>query len=168
MKILWCFPLHNPIQGNQQSNIIAHSTRKQWSQHIKPMAPRHPRSYNPTYQEDLAIFYNQILYYKKNRTLLNAINYGSFVTWPGLTEKLISKDIPESEITPKGHLYLHNQWPVSSDTENITYIATKAGENRNEILLHLFDSTETIFCPYWEISSTIRDREQLHNGGLPL
>ena len=51
MNILWHFPLHYPSQYNQQSNMISHSTSKNWCQHKKPMEPRHPRAYCPTSQQ---------------------------------------------------------------------------------------------------------------------
>ena len=66
MNLLWSFPLHHPDQGKKKSNIISHSTRKNWCQHIKPMAPRHPRAYHPTSQQYFAIFYHQIICYPKN------------------------------------------------------------------------------------------------------
>ena len=62
--------------------------------------------------------------------------------WPGLTEKLISKYLPESEITPKGHLDQQKQQPASSAAEKVTPLYTKSGENTSEVLLQLFDPTE--------------------------
>ena len=96
MNGLWRFPLHDPSQGNQQYNIMEQSTRKHWFQYIKPMVLHHPREYFPTSQQDLAIFYDRILCCPTKRTLLQEINDGSFVTFPGLTEKLISDYLPES------------------------------------------------------------------------
>ena len=109
------------------------------------MATRHPRAYRPTYQQDLAIFYHQILWCPTKRTLLQAISYGSFSTWPGLTDKLISKYLPESDITAKGHLDQHKQRPAASTAENVTPLSAKAGYNTSEVLLHLFDPTENIY-----------------------
>ena len=61
MNGVWRLPLHNSSQGNLKSNMIAHSTRKHWCQHIKTMAPRHPGAYQQTSQQDLSIFNHQIL-----------------------------------------------------------------------------------------------------------
>jgi hypothetical protein len=42
-------------------------------------------------------------------TFINAINNGNFVTWPGLTSSLISKHLPPSIPTIKGHLKQEQQ-----------------------------------------------------------
>ena len=39
---LWQFPLHHPAQNNKQVNILEPHVCK----HSRPMAPRHPRSYD--------------------------------------------------------------------------------------------------------------------------
>ena len=106
------------------------------------MVPQHPRSYCPTSQQDLSIFYHQILSCPTKCTLLQVIKDGAFVTWTGLTEKLISKYLPESEITAKGHLYQHKKRPAAAAAANVTPLATEAGEKKSEGLLQLFDSTE--------------------------
>ena len=106
------------------------------------MAPRHPRAYQPTSHQDLAVFYYQILCYPTKHTLLQAIKDGSFSTWPGLTEKLISKYLPESEITEKGHLYQQKQRPAAAAAANVTHLSAKAGENTSKVLLQIFDPTE--------------------------
>ena len=67
MNGLQRFHFHDPSQGNQKYNIIAHNptkhqnTSKHWCQHIKPRATRNTRAYFPTSQSYLAIFYHQIL-----------------------------------------------------------------------------------------------------------
>ena len=106
------------------------------------MAPRHPIAYGPTSQQDLAIFYHQILCCPTKFTLLHLIKDGSFSTWPGLTEKLISKYLPESEITAKGYLDQQKQRPAAAAAANVTPLSTKSGENTSELLLQIFDPTE--------------------------
>ena len=135
---LWRLPLHHPAQNNKQAKIMEPHLCK----HSRPMAPRHPRSYRLTYQQDLAIFYHHILWCPTKRTLLQAIKYGSFSTWPGLTEKLISNYLPESEITAKGHLDQQKQIPEASADANVTPLSTNAGENTSEVILCLFYPTE--------------------------
>ena len=98
---LWKFPFHHSAQNNKQANIL----EPQSCNYSRPMAPQHSRAYRPTSQQDLAIFYHQILCCPTKCTLLQAIKYGFFSMWERLTEKLISKYLPESEITAKGHLY---------------------------------------------------------------
>ena len=65
--------------------------------------------------------------------------------WRGLTEKLISKYLPESEITAKGHLDQQKQRPATAAAENITPLSTKSGENTSEVLIQLFEPTENIY-----------------------
>ena len=84
---LWWFPLHHIVHNNKQVNIL----EPHLCNHSIPMAPRHPRAYRPTSQQDLGIFYHQILCCPTKCTLLQAIKDGSFSTFPGLIEKLISK-----------------------------------------------------------------------------
>ena len=135
---LWRFPLHHPSQNNKQANILEPNL----CNHSRPMAPRHHRAYHPTSQQVLAIFYHQILCCPTKRTLIQAIKGGSFSTWPGLTEKLISKYLPELDITEKGHLYQQKQQPATAAVANVTPLSTKSGENTSEVLLQLFDPTE--------------------------
>ena len=120
---LWWFPLHHPAQNNKQVNIM----EPHLCNHSRPMAPRHPRAYHPTSQKNLAIFYRQILCCPTKRTLLQAIKDGSFSTWPGLTEKLISKYLPESEITAKGHLNQQKKLTETEAAENVAPLSTKPG-----------------------------------------
>ena len=63
---LWQFPLHHPSQNNRQAKIL----EPQLCNHIRPMAPWHPRAYFPTSQKDLAFFYHWILCCPTKRTLL--------------------------------------------------------------------------------------------------
>ena len=82
---LWRFPLHHSAQNNKQANILEPPS----CNHSRSMAPRHPRAYRPTSEQDLAFFYHQILCCPTKHTLLQAIKDGSFSMWPGLTEKKI-------------------------------------------------------------------------------
>ena len=122
--------------------MIEHSTRKHWCQHIKPVALQHTRSYHPSPQQDLDIFNLKILFCKKKLTLFQEINYGYFTTWPGLTAKLISKYITESEITSKGHIYQQKQRALAADAANVTHLSTKEVDNKNETIIQLFDQNK--------------------------
>ena len=135
---LWWSPPHHPSQNNKQSNMLEHITYN----HIRTMAPRHLRAYLTTSHKYLSIFYHHILCCPKKRTLIQEIKDGSFGTWTGLTERLISKYLPESEITVKGNLNQNNQQPAASAVTNVTHITTKLGENKSELLLQLFDPTK--------------------------
>ena len=109
------------------------------------MSLSNPRAYHPTFQQDLAIFYHQIFYCPTKHTLLPEINDRYFATCPGLTVKLITKYLPDSEITAKEKLDQQKQRTVVADSTNETPIETKARENTNEIILHQFDPTEKIY-----------------------
>ena len=152
MNVLWRFLIQDPFQGNQQSNMISNITIKQWSQHIKTMAPQHARSYHPTPQQELAIFYHQILFCPKNLTLILSINDGSFAKLPGITAKRITNYLPESKIKAKGILDKQKKLTVAATSVNVTCIATKEGGDSNEIILQLFDPTEN---KYYELTGKV-------------
>ena len=78
-------------------------------------------------------------------TLLQEINYVFFATWQGITSKRITNYIPESDIVVNGHLDQQKQWLVTSSDANLTPISTRSEEDRNELLLQIFDSTENIY-----------------------
>ena len=56
--------------------------------------------------------------------------------------KIISKYLPESDITAKGRLDQKKQQPETAAAENVTHLATKAVDNTSEVLLQIFDPTE--------------------------
>ena len=74
--------------------------------------------------------------------MIQEIKDGPFSTCPGLTEKLISNYLSESEITAKGHLDQQKQQQATYAAANITPLYTKAGQNTSEVILQIFDPTE--------------------------
>ena len=52
---------------------------------------------------DLAMYYHRAAFPPVPTTFISAINNGNFSTWPGLTAELISKHMPNSLATAKGH-----------------------------------------------------------------
>ena len=52
---------------------------------------------------DLAMYYHRANFSPVPTTFITAINNGNFSTWPGLTAELISKHLPKSLTTAKGH-----------------------------------------------------------------
>ena len=52
---------------------------------------------------DLAMYYHRAAFLPVPTTFISAINKGNFSTWPGLTAELISKHLPKSLATAKGH-----------------------------------------------------------------
>ena len=104
-----------------------------------------PYIISPNTPERLIYFYHQIICCPTERNLLQEIKDLSLVTWTGLTEILISKYLPESEIMDKGHLIQQNQRPKpSTEAENVTNLSTKERENTSELLLQIFELTEKI------------------------
>jgi hypothetical protein len=71
---------------------------------------------------DLAKYLHATCWSPSKSTFLNAINNGNFITWPGLTTKLIRGHLPESVATAKGHL----------DQEKKNLQSTKLGSNDTE------------------------------------
>ena len=55
---------------------------------------------------DLAIYYHRSAFCPVTSTFITAINNGNLSTWPGLTAELISKHLPKSLATEKGHAKL--------------------------------------------------------------
>ena len=52
---------------------------------------------------DLAMYYHRAAFSPVPTTFITAINNGNLSTWPGLTAELISKHLPKSLATAKGH-----------------------------------------------------------------
>ena len=52
---------------------------------------------------DLGIYYQRAAFSPVPTTFITAINNGNFSTWPVLTAELISKYLPKSLTTAKGH-----------------------------------------------------------------
>ena len=55
---------------------------------------------------DLAIYYHRAVFCPVPSTLITETNNGNFSTWPGLTAELISRHLPKSLATAKGHAKL--------------------------------------------------------------
>ena len=65
--------------------------------------------FSMTAKADLAIYYYQAAWSPVPATFISAIKNGYFATWPGLTASLISKHLPKSINTTKGHMKLQRQ-----------------------------------------------------------
>ena len=62
--------------------------------------------FSMTTKADLAIYYHRAAWSPVPATFITAIQQGYFATWPGLTAALISKHLPKSINTTKGHMKL--------------------------------------------------------------
>ena len=74
---------------------------------------------NKTKQE-LASFYHAALFSPVESTLLRAIKRNHFTSWPDLTSDLITKHLPKSIATAKGHTKLQRQGIKSTKPVSIT------------------------------------------------
>ena len=63
-------------------------------------------AFSMTTNPDLAIYYHRTAFCPVSSTFIAAINKVNFTTWPGLTAELISKHLPKSLATAKGHANL--------------------------------------------------------------
>ena len=66
---------------------------------------------------DLAMYYHSAAFSPVPTTFIIAINNGNFSTWPGLTSYLISKNLPKSLATAKGHDKLARKTSGQPDTK---------------------------------------------------
>ena len=74
---------------------------------------------------DLAMYYHRAAFSPVPTTFISAINKGNFSTCPGLTVELISKHLPKSLATAKGHNKLARQNARSSRRQDTPVARTK-------------------------------------------
>ena len=74
---------------------------------------------------DRAMYYHRAAFSPVPSTFISAINKGNFSTWPGLTAELISKHVPKSLATAKGHNKLARQNVRSTRPQEIPVARTK-------------------------------------------
>jgi hypothetical protein len=95
---LWTVPLGAIPQTNPTT-----TTRPPTSQ--EPILFQAANSaYHMKNKKDLATFYHAAAGYPVPSTWIQAIQAGNYATWPGLTDELISRNLPASIITSKGHM----------------------------------------------------------------
>ena len=87
-----------------------------WNIPLGPCSPAqqspkrsHPNQSNGILRHDitkreLAQYFHAAAFSPVNSTFIAAINNGHFTSWPGLSASLISKHLPQSPFTVKGHL----------------------------------------------------------------
>ena len=100
---LWMVPLdtrHSPAQNEPSGS-------KQVLEHMQFANFAHEFLANliPTSsQEELAMYYHQCLCSPPKSSMLKAIRNNQLASFPGLTYELISKHLPPSSATDKGHM----------------------------------------------------------------
>ena len=90
-------PTTSPANINQAAKVIL--TTREIAHHAMQTSTR----------EELAQYYHQCLLSPPKPTLLQAIDNQPFKTFPGLTYELISKHLPPSTATDKGHMKRRKQ-----------------------------------------------------------
>ena len=73
----------------------------------------------------LAMYYHRAAFYPVPNTFISAINNGNFSTCPGLTAEIISKHLPKSLATAKGHNKLARQNVMSTRPQEPPVSRTK-------------------------------------------
>ena len=96
---------HNPIQS---FNYFSSDCPLQFSNSLQCTAMK-KNAFSMTTKADLAIYYHRAAWSPVPATFITAIQQGYFATWPGLTAALISKHLPKSINTAKGHMKLQRQ-----------------------------------------------------------
>ena len=88
-------------------------------------------------KSDLAAFLHGALFSPVTSTLTKAIDNNHFISWPGLTTKLIKKHLPKSVATAKGHLNEERQHIQSTKPTNynktLTTIKSKFVQLKREL-----------------------------------
>ena len=110
---LWDVPLPQSIQQVPQQNI---TNRLPASNHHLNVIIR-----KSTTKRDLAQYYHACAFSPSSSTFIKAIRKGHFITWPGLTGSLISKFLPPSIFTAKGHLNQEMKHLQSTNSTSISY-----------------------------------------------
>jgi hypothetical protein len=97
------------------------STNGLWSIPLDPSTKPPPRIPHPEPPQangiiqttktkaDLAAFLHGCAFSPSPTTLLRAISRGHFINWPGMTVELISRHLPKSMATSKGHLRMQQK-----------------------------------------------------------
>ena len=78
-----------------------------------------------TTKPDLAMYYHRAAFYLVPYTFISAMSKGNFSAWPGLTEEIISKHLPNSLATAKGHNKLARQNVGSTRPQELQVARTK-------------------------------------------
>ena len=101
---MYLLSLTNPHSAlptiNQSSCHFHHANSTRLSQ---PSSHSVNNAYSMTTKPDLAMYYYRADFSPVPSTFISAIKKGYFSSWPGLTAELISKHMPTSLATAKGH-----------------------------------------------------------------
>ena len=81
---------------------------------------------------DLASFLHGACFSPSKDTFIKAINNNFFITWPGLTSKLISKHLLPSTATHSGHLRQEKQGLRSTKSLSPTAVAANISQANDD------------------------------------
>ena len=145
---LWMIPL--TPNSMETSNPTDHTAQHMWHHQYAQRYAANPSFYQdfaanliPTSnKEELVRYYHQCLCSPPKSTMLKALRKGWLKTFPGLTYELVSKYLPDSSATDKGHLIRTRKGARS--TRSMRQAVLDARENVDDM-----DPTEQI-CPALE------------------
>jgi hypothetical protein len=69
----------------------------------------------------LVNYLQKVMFSPKKSALLQAVNNGHLITWPGLTEQAINKDLKITPVTVMGHMNQRRQNIRSTSKVSITF-----------------------------------------------
>ena len=100
---------HIVMQGHRYPNTtlytinMAEPLRVMKEQHI-PDTLRANHVYKTEPKQELTLFYHAACFSPTKRTFVDAIKRNAFATWPRLTVEIVTKYLPRTEATIKGHI----------------------------------------------------------------
>ena len=146
---LWMLPLINNAPEYQHattSSSLAHNMTQLPSQYdlVTPTLQLMNSVHETTNKAELAEYLHQCLFSPTPATLIKAIKNDQLISFPGLTEELITKHLPPSTATVKGHMHSQRKnvrsttkAPPSGDDIEATEDMTPVQE---------INATEEVFC----------------------
>jgi hypothetical protein len=91
--------------------------------------------------------------------LLQAVNNGHLVTWPGLTEKVINKNLKLTPATNMGHMNQRcknirsrSKTPITSDIEDVTATPATSGTKTQLVYAVLVDQGQLYTDLMWKFT----------------
>lgn len=108
--------------------------------------------YELTIKQDVVQYLHKCCFSPATTTWLKAIQKGFFTTWPGLTTELVTKHLPKSDATIKGHMrqaYKNTRSTQPTDNnqqlDQATTESTQATARTNDIFVATFEPTGQIY-----------------------
>jgi len=88
-------------------------------------------------------------------SFMDAVQAGNYTTWPGLTTTLISKHVPDSDETQKGHMKGQRKGVRSTKVKQASAIKIKSGTEDSPPKLVAIRKLNDIYVKIYELAETI-------------